>query len=259
MIEVLSLHFTDKCTRKCPGCYMRGKPGELKDPDFFMPFASIAGEMGIKQIALGGGEPTLFPEFVAEFGAACSQNGVILNMTTNGDGFNGDRLDKFKDLTLVSFSIDRHKVRNTRELHSLFDKMRLASAAGLKVGANVQLDSFIIKHLYELLKELFCHCHRVYLLQPKPTKLLPDAGIKTRLQTASSLYENLYADESLLMKLGLSETCGRGQKMVSVDYCGGVSCCSFDKSFASLTKARDLVEIINKHYPFPKTTQCPFL
>lgn len=259
MIEVLSLHFTDQCTRRCPGCYMRGRAGAVKDPYFFIPFASIARQLGIKQIALGGGEPTLFPEFVSEFGAACRQNGEILNMTTNGDGFTPENLNFFKELTLVSFSIDKHKIRNLGDLQSLFGKMHLAREAGLKVGANLQLDPFIIDNLYEMLGELFRHCDRTYLLQPKPTNLLPDAEIKTKLQAASCLYEQLYADESLLMKLGLSETCGRGQKMVSVDYCGGVSCCSFDKSFASLNKARDLVEIIDKHYPFPKTTQCPFL
>ncbi len=259
MIEVLSLHFTDQCTRSCPGCYMRGKKGPVKDFDFFMPFASIAGQLGIKQIALGGGEPTLFPEFVYHFAESCQKNRVILNMTTNGDGFIPETLSYFRGLTLVSFSIDKHKIRNLGDLESLFGKMQLARKAGLIVGANLQLDPFIINHLYELLDELFRHCDRVYLLQRKPKNFLADTDIKTRLQAASCIYKNLYADESLLMKFGLKDACGRGQKMISIDYCGGVSCCSFDKNFASLNKSRDLVEIIDTHYPFPKTTQCPFL
>ncbi len=259
MIELLSLHFTDKCTRKCPGCYIRGKSGELKDPDFFMPFASIAREMGIKQIALGGGEPTLFPEFVSEFGTACRQNGVILNMTTNGDGFTPENINYFKDLTLISFSIDQHKVRSTKELNGIFNKMKLASLAGLEVGVNLQLDPFIIKHLYEMLEELFCHCHRVYLLQPKPSAVDPDSKLKTKLLSANSLFDHIYADESLLMGLGLSDECGRGRRIVSVDYNGGVSCCSFDQQLAVLEEPADLISIVETHYPFQPTANCPFL
>lgn len=259
MIELLSLHFTDKCTRKCPGCYMRGKPGELKDPDFFMPFASIAGEMGIRQIALGGGEPTLFPEFVAEFGAACRQNGVILNMTTNGDGFNSKNINFYKDLTLVSFSIDKDKIHSKYDLESLYAKMKLAREAGLQVGVNLQLDPFIIKHLYEMLKELLCHCHRVYLLQPKPSAVDLDSELKTKLLTANSVFDHMYVDESLLMGLGLSDECGRGRRIVSVDYNGGVSCCSFDQQLAVLEEPADLISIIETHYPFQPTANCPFL
>jgi MoaA/NifB/PqqE/SkfB family radical SAM enzyme len=259
MIEVLSLHFTDQCTRSCPGCYMRGKSGELKNPDFFMPFAGIARQLGIKQIALGGGEPTLFPNFVRSFAKACRENGVIVNMTTNGDGFNEKNMYYFKDLTLVSFSLDRHKVHSRVELHRLFEKMSLAHAVGLKVGANVQLDAFIIEHLYDMLGELFNYCQRVYLLQPKPNEVALDSGLRTKLLTASCLYNNLYADDSLLMALGLSSDCGRGRRIISVDYGGGVSACSFDQSFAMLKVPADLINIVEEHYPFQTTMTCPFL
>lgn len=259
MIEVLSLHFTDQCTRKCPGCYMRGKTGPVKDPEFFLPFANIAGQLGIKQVALGGGEPTLFPEFISQFAEACRQAGIILNMTTNGDGFNESNLAYYQNLTLVSFSLDRHKVRSSEELHALFDKMSLARAAGLQVGANLQLDSFIIEHLYELLGELFNFCRRVYLLQPKPGKNGLDLGLKTKLLTANLLFEHLYADESLLMALGLSDQCGRGCRIISVDYTGGVSSCSFDQPLARLTEPADLIEVVKSNYPFPTTSTCLFL
>ncbi len=259
MIEVLSLHFTDQCTRSCPGCYARGKPGELKDPEFFMPFAGIARQLGIRQIALGGGEPTIFPDFVRFFAKACRENGVILNMTTNGDCFNESNMSCFKDLTLVSFSLDRHKVHSRSELHRLFHKMSLARAVGLKVGANVQLDDFIIAHLYDMLGELFNYCRRVYLLQPKPNKVALDSGLKTKLLTASCIYNNLYADDSLLMALGLSSECGRGRRIISVDYGGGVSACSFDQSFAMIKEPTDLIDIVEEYYPFQTTTVCPFL
>lgn len=259
MIEVLSLHFTDRCTRKCPNCYIKPGAKPARNLEFFLPFAEIARELGIKQIALGGGEPTLYPEFVSKLAASCRKNEVILNMTTNGDGFTRDSMAFFEKVTLVSFSIDRHKILIPGDLQTLFSKMDLAREAGLAVGANVQLDPFIIEHLYEMLGELFQYCEQVYLLQPKPNPLCYDAKLKMKLLTARCLYDHLYADESLLMSIGSSVGCGRGQRIVSVDFAGGVSACSFDQNFAKLEKPRDLIQVVAEYYPYPETTKCPFL
>lgn len=259
MIEVLSLHYTNECTRKCSNCYMGDKTRPSRDFEFFLPFASIAKTLGIKQITLGGGEPSLFPKFVSKFSNLCRNNDIILNMTTNGDGFTQDTVKFFTDLTLVSFSIDKYKIHNMEDLRSLFEKMCIAREAGLMVGANIQLDSFIIDHLYDMLGELFQFCDRIYLLQPKPNRFHYNSNFKKKLQTARLLFTHVYVDESLSMRLGLSEACGRGRKIISVNYAGGVSRCSFDKDFAILDKPQDLIQVVQKNYPFSKTTQCPFI
>jgi len=259
MIKVLSLHYTDKCTRRCLNCYMRQKKGRRRSHDFFLKFPKIAKNLGIKQIALGGGEPSLFPDFVENFGKECKKNKVIVNMTTNGDGISEDSIEKFRYLTLISFSFDRFKIHSKEDTDRLFQKMDLTREHRIKVGVNLQLDPFLVKNLNPILADIFKHADNVYLLQSKPSCIISDQELKNKILVAKSMFKRVYVDESLCMSLGFSKSCNRGREIISIDHAGRVYKCSFDEPFAKLKKPEELISIVRKEYPFTKTNACPFV
>jgi radical SAM protein with 4Fe4S-binding SPASM domain len=59
--ELIHIEVTSKCNMKCPQCY---NSNSGKDIDFFILFQSIkeAGSLGVKYIAISGGEPLLYPK-----------------------------------------------------------------------------------------------------------------------------------------------------------------------------------------------------
>lgn len=238
---------------------MKDKRGEARSEDFFMEFPEIAKRLGIPQIALGGGEPSLFPDFIEGFSCECRKHGIILNMTTNGDGISEEVMDRLRHLTLISFSFDRFKIISRSDIESMFRKMELVRSHGIRTGMNIQLDPMILENLYPFLGEISKHSDNIYLLQSKPGIMDYGARERTRILGASSLFDNLYVDDSLRMCLGFSNSCGRGREIISVDSGGGVYGCSFDKPFDMLDEAGDLIEIVNENYPFEVTTHCPFV
>ena len=60
--RVVSLHFTNRCNLSCPFCYVNTI--EVKPTIFWLKLVHILGDMGIEQVAIGGGEPFLFPAFL---------------------------------------------------------------------------------------------------------------------------------------------------------------------------------------------------
>lgn len=259
MIKVLSLHFTKKCNKSCQNCYMKNKSGRAKSTSFFLKFPKISKRLGIKQIALGGGEPSLFPDFIEKFGKECKKNKIIANMTTNGYGISEKTMKKYRHLTLISFSIDKFKIHSLEDLNDIFKKMDLAKKYKIKVGCNLQLDTFVIDHLYYFLKEITKHSDYIYLLQPKPSFISMQPNLRTRLLGARYTFKNVFVDDSLKMAMGFSRNCGRGRDIISIDFSGNAYKCSFDNPFAKLEKAEDLIKIVKEGYPFGKTMKCPFI
>lgn len=238
---------------------MKNKKTRPKPFKFFMQFPKIAKQLGIKQIALGGGEPSMFPDFIEEFSKECKKHKVIVNMTTNGDNITKDNIKKFKNITLISFSFDRFKILSLDDIKTLFKKIDLVKKNKIKTGINLQLDPYLIKHLYPMLGEMFKHADYVYLLQSKPSNLKLDKNLRIRLLGARKLFKKVYVDDSLRMCLGFSKSCHRGRQIVSIDFSGNVYKCSFDKPFVKLKKPQDLINIVKKQYPFEKTCECPFI
>jgi MoaA/NifB/PqqE/SkfB family radical SAM enzyme len=238
---------------------MRQKIGRRRSRDFFLKFPKIAKDLGIKQIALGGGEPSLYPGFIEKFGKECKKNKVIVNMTTNGDGISKGNIKKFRYLTLISFSFDRFKIHSKEDADRLFQKMDLTKRHKIKVGVNLQLDPFLVKNLNPMLAEIFKHADNVYLLQSKPSCIACDQELKNKILVAKSTFKRVYVDESLRMSLGFSKSCNRGREIISIDHTGKVYKCSFDEPFAKLKKPEELIRIVRKEYPFTKTNACTFV
>ncbi|NOQ55645.1 MAG: radical SAM protein [Nanohaloarchaea archaeon] len=261
-IKVLSLHYTFDCNLNCSFCYMRAKQDPtkpVKDFDFFMGFPAVAKELKIPQIALGGGEPTLYPEFIERFAEECKTQGIIVNITTNGANIDETTIHNFKDITMISFSLDKEKIKTQKDLDAITKKMDLVANNGILVGANVLLDNSDIKDIYSLISSLKKHAKNIYLLQKKPSDLKDYDGLKSKLLAMSMLFKNIYVDDSLQLSLGHKDCCSKGRDIISVNPHGDASFCSFDKEISTLNTANDLIDVVKTNYPQEKTTKCPFL
>ncbi|MFA6170895.1 MAG: radical SAM protein [Patescibacteria group bacterium] len=81
---LVDLQITTKCNLNCPHCYANAGAG-----GYHLPFKDIekilgqCAELGVLEIALGGGEPTLHPDFRKILKAARAK-GIVPNLAANG-------------------------------------------------------------------------------------------------------------------------------------------------------------------------------
>jgi MoaA/NifB/PqqE/SkfB family radical SAM enzyme len=78
------LSIIDRCDKGCPWCYARANPklGEMKLEDFEILLKKFA-EIGIKQVSLSGGEPTLHSDII-QFIKKSSSSGFKTHLLTSG-------------------------------------------------------------------------------------------------------------------------------------------------------------------------------
>lgn len=79
----LSLKLTDDCNLKCPYCYTR-KGSQYITGDMVAAVAAAADELQVLDLTLGGGEPTMHPEFPQFAKRLWSNHTFGLSVTTNG-------------------------------------------------------------------------------------------------------------------------------------------------------------------------------
>lgn len=83
--ESLHIELTSRCPLSCPQCYKTKAESELS----FARLTEVieqASEMGVFQIALGGGEPLIYPR-IADAIAMISKLGMATSVTTSGYSF----------------------------------------------------------------------------------------------------------------------------------------------------------------------------
>ena len=82
---LLDVSITNRCERQCDFCYRksqsRGYDMPIEDYAFLL---SQAKQCGVQQIAIGGGEPTLHPNFI-DILEQTVESGLIPNYSTNAD------------------------------------------------------------------------------------------------------------------------------------------------------------------------------
>ena len=90
---LVDFQITDKCHLDCPHCYAAstsaGAHGALEDIELALD--QIA-EVGVFQLAIGGGEPLLHPH-IGRILERCHKLGIVPNLTTSGLNLNTTTLD----------------------------------------------------------------------------------------------------------------------------------------------------------------------
>ncbi|MBI4766181.1 MAG: radical SAM protein [Deltaproteobacteria bacterium] len=85
--EMLDISITSWCSRECETCYrMAGRMGRhMTFPDYENVIHQAA-QLGVTQVALGGGNPNEHPDFAEILRLTRRNYGIVPNYTTNGRG-----------------------------------------------------------------------------------------------------------------------------------------------------------------------------
>lgn len=95
--ELIDISITNWCDKNCSFCYresnINGKIMEVKE---FEEILRQAREIGVFQIALGGGNPNQHPEFTEILRLSREKYGIVPSYTTNGRGLTKEIIDATK-------------------------------------------------------------------------------------------------------------------------------------------------------------------
>ena len=143
----MDISITNWCDKGCAFCYKsstkRGKHMALTD---YKNIIDQAVEMGIFQVALGGGNPNQHPDFVEILEYTASM-GIVPNYTTNGRGFSNEILEATrKHCGAVAVSAYEPYNETAETISTL-------AAEGIKINVHFILDTKSIDTAIAWLKE----------------------------------------------------------------------------------------------------------
>lgn len=266
--NVVSIHFTNECNLDCPFCY-RENGKDTMDEDLFYGLPEYLSDV-TDQVALGGGEPTLYPEMVENFAAECKKYDLVCNLTTNGlavQEWTDEEIGEFcKDLTMVSVSLDKEKARHWGSMQEYLDVSRKIQKYTM-VGCNLLVDEDMFENagLIELTDALFENrFDRVFSLYPKNVYFVDVIPRKNYYLYLSTKYPDFFVDDLTYKILDENKysdwktPCHHGKDIVNINERGEVSGCSFCNDYKlrlrtpeDILKANDIV--------FEDRYSCPYI
>jgi len=154
--ELVDLKITDYCRKRCNYCYQKsGYDGEHADYFEVAKLIEALAELQVFEAALGGGEPTMHPDFI-DILKKCKEYRIVPNFTTrNFDWFRDSKnVEVFEQCCgRVAFSVDRPcdvtDVATIRDYH-YFDSHRVSVQVVDKVSDVIELAKAAKKHGVEL-------------------------------------------------------------------------------------------------------------
>ncbi len=166
--ESVHLQLNNVCNLRCPSCYvaLQAKDEGSLPLERTMTLADELAELGVFQLAIGGGEPLMSPNFVPLMQHA-RQRGVLPNVTTNGWLLAEPLVRQIRDaIGEVRLSLN-DGVSVSRDL--LMEKAALLKAEGVPFGFNVIVTHRNILQLSEMLRWLVAlRPNTITLIRPKP-------------------------------------------------------------------------------------------
>jgi len=266
--KVVAIHFTQECNFNCHFCY-REDGEETMDEKLFLGLPEYLSQI-TEQVAIGGGEPTLFPEMVSKFAKECKKYDLICNITTNGYAirkWSDKEIKKFSEnLTMVSVSLDKEKMRYWKNMDEYIKVVKKLQKYSL-VGCNLLIDEDMFKDaiFVRLVEYLFKKgIDRVFALYPKNAYFVDILPYKDYYLYLSTIYPKFYIDDLTYMILdeerysNWKEPCHYGKDIISIDEKGRVTGCSFSDEFKlTLRKPEDILKV--NDVVFKDIFSCPYI
>jgi radical SAM protein with 4Fe4S-binding SPASM domain len=244
-----------RCNLQCAFCYSESGPQREAGPgpDLRRRLVDRLAEWGVLEVALGGGEPTILPDF-GPLLAAIREAGLVPNVTTNGTIATPAVLAALAEHAgVVHLSADRPELLDEARGSAVFGRLRgtarLLRQVGVRLGLNLLLtpvNSRAIRRSLDTALELGVEA--VTFLRPKGAWVAEhwpgfpsqdDLSRVTRELTAFLAERprlRLYVDTALRgewSRLGLLDDpepevlgCGGGQRHVAITPEGDVYPCS---------------------------------
>lgn len=177
--ETIHFSVTGRCDQVCAGCFYSARPGSRVTPDdaSFQLFEQVvreAEQVGVFQIALGGGEPLLHSRIV-DMVRLARQHRLVPNLTTNGNRLTLDLAVVLKEAGLGQVQISLNgatEATNASTRPNFSQAMAAIQAcreAGLRFGINFLITRSNVTELEAVIR-LGRHLEAasVNLLRPKP-------------------------------------------------------------------------------------------
>ncbi len=157
------VHFaiTNKCSVKCPHCYMGGgeeDEGQL-DTNSLKRALDVLAEMKVFHVAMGGGE-ALERDDLFEIAEHAREKGLVPNLTISGLGMTSKIAEKMRVFGQVNVSVDGigdgYAVFRGKDMFAVADRaLGRLIAAGVPTGINCVLG----RRNFDGIGELFAYSH----------------------------------------------------------------------------------------------------
>lgn len=255
--EVLQLALTDACPQSCQGCFFSnqtvGQPSRYLPPRRFTEILHQARDLGVFQLAFGGGEPLMHPQLL-NYVKDTSQAGLVPNLTSSGLLLDPDRAQALKRAGLGQFQLSLNGAQDTTHAltrphyNKVWRAIDICRQAELRWGVNILLTRALLPDLERLFAQLqSAGVWAVNLIRPKAAQDNPDwlARVQPRaedyralqpvlkrwqrrgrfiLQSDSSLSFLRQGSLTRLRKQGVAG-CSAGRRMLSIAVDGRATSC----------------------------------
>jgi radical SAM protein with 4Fe4S-binding SPASM domain len=172
--EIVHVALTARCDLTCPGCYAFLGKQMLSWPVVRRLIDQLA-EMRVFQLALGGGEPTLYPHLV-DVVAYARQRKIVTNITTHGGHLTPALVASLREagirqinVSLNSSTAKHNSGRGERPWQAAMNGLEQLRHSRIATGVNCLVTAHNLAYLPELLSMLVDrHIRHVTILGPKP-------------------------------------------------------------------------------------------
>jgi PqqA peptide cyclase len=169
--ETLHIEVTGACPFDCPSCYLERNPAAGLSWERLRTVLQQAINIGVLQIAFGGGEP-LGCEHLEAAVALAAGHGLGVSVTTSGFGATTAQLSRLRTAGLDHLQVslpEQASTRDTRLGDAPWAAIAAARAVGLSTGANVVASSPALGELPAIAaRALRGGAGTFNLLRPKP-------------------------------------------------------------------------------------------
>ncbi|WP_347490406.1 radical SAM protein [Desulfoscipio sp. XC116] len=175
--DTIQVELTSRCPLKCPQCYNDPEPRDI-DRDILAGYIKEAAGLKVGTIAMGGGEPLMYPhlEYIIKL---VSSLGMFSLMATSGAGLSAVRIRELKKAGLYHLWVSLNG--STRAIHEqsrdgyhyAVEALHMLRGSGLNHGINWvarkdNVDDF--PHLVELARKMKIGAITVLRLKPDAQK-----------------------------------------------------------------------------------------
>ena len=205
--ELADISISNYCTNGCSYCYRKsteeGKFMSLEDYRFALQELTSEKYGSIFQVALGGGEPLLHPDFNEIIKVTREEFGIIPNYTTSGSFFNPENIEATKKYCgAVAVSWDPYRNLSCGELSEIGSRLK---ENGILANIHYVISEETINDAVDLLNgkydEYIKDFNSVIFLTYKPTGRAENKG---SIKSAGALkaFLNLVDDPVTDIKIG---------------------------------------------------------
>lgn len=244
--ESIHVELTEHCSLSCPMCYKTSTCSELPI-DFLLDIIQQAGEMQVFQIALGGGEPLIYPGLLTVV-QEISRYKMASSITTSGVSLTRERIAELKQSGLNHIQISLNG--SSEAVHSLsrdgfnsgLEALDILQKSQISYGINwvARMDNIDDFPQMMVLAKTY-GVDNINILRYKPS--LGEDYDNTALSTEKTLLLERYIKDAKGIKIKVDSAfsnlrcklngrisfmsgCGAGRRFLAVSACGSYMPCS---------------------------------